>query len=235
MSKLQRLTLVSQIMILGSSLWAVWLYASYLAHHRIWDNAISPSRWVNNPNYGFDWIAVVFIVVFFGSGLLGYHDAKRAGLKWHKSADSAIKFTDIGWIFLIPSGFISSYELLFWLTDRNNGHYNNLHIWIPGWSWSMPWSIVFGWSTVLAIFCFIQGRRLLPPKLIGKPGELTVLDRYKGIDTEDVVHLHDETFIVMAYRRASTSDPKEQKLLDVPLSYRRHQTSYDEQADLLSS
>ena len=214
MSKLQKSAAASQVLILGSLFWGVWLYASYLAHHRVYDLGIY--RWINNRSYSFDWPVLFLVVLFFGIGLLAQWDAKRSGFKWHKSDNSSQAFGNLGGLCLLVSFLMSFAVLIFWLGQRNS-----FNVETPLWTWSMWWSITIGWLAITGIFCIVQAVRLEPPQSDEVPKELSVMEKWKDIPTDKVIRVNDETFVVLYWRLHSSTDPEEQRLITNCLSTRR--------------
>ena len=220
MSKLHKQMVFSQVLILASLFWGVWLYADFLAHHMVSDNNTG-FQWMTNRHFQFDWASLIVVVVMFGVGIHWFFESKHGGFKWAKSTETA-KVYD--WFGNCMAGFaLTAAGLYFtaWLVDRNVWEFHD-HLFLTRfWFWSMWWSVGIGWLFIAGVFCFVQANRLRDPKFAAKLKELTPQERYKDVYTKDLAFVRDELSLELARRGNDPStDPEDLRIIHRSLAGR---------------
>ena len=160
------------------------------------------------PGYQFDWIMLIYPIMFLGVGIWWQIDCKKSGFRWHRSQRASKRWKKVGNWSAVWAIYVSIFVLCGWVIARGSGHYNSMNVWVPTWTVSMWWSIAIGWLAVASVFCFIQRRRLLPRPTFVELTEEALLERYKDVSTKDLVRMKDGISIVLVHRQLSTRDPE---------------------------
>jgi hypothetical protein len=224
MSKLRNQMLVSQLLILASLFWGVWLYADFLCHHWLPGNGTlryPGFQWLNNPHYQFNWSYLVVVVFMFLVGMYWQRDAKRAGFKWPKSTRYATNNHELGNLLALAAIGLAGTFFAGWLIDRNAWSWKDNLIETRFWTWSMWWSVTIGWLIVASVFCYVQSNRLRDPSHAAKLKELSPQERYKNVSTKDMALIRDELSLELARRGNDPStDPEDLKIIHRSLAGR---------------